>query len=75
MLSLTLWQQMVRWSFILGFFFLVGVGIWAIVTVTRLKREQAIALLILQSLAARAGLKETIDKIQVTGPGLDRPPR
>ena len=57
---------LLRWSLVLSIFFLVGVGLWAIVTVTRMQREQLIAMSLLQTLAARAGLKETIEAIQTT---------
>lgn len=58
----------IRWLFFGGFWFLVGVGVWAVVTITRMKREQAIALSLLRLLAARTGLKEAIDHLQSSTP-------
>lgn len=58
---------LLRWviagTIIGGFAFLVGVGAWTIVMVARMKREQAEAMTMLRLLAARAGLREAIEKI------------
>lgn len=54
-----------RLLFLLGFVFLVGVAGWAVVQITRMKREQAIAIATLNALAARAGLKELIERLQM----------
>lgn len=53
-----------RWVFVLGFVFLVGVGVWAIVTITRMRREQLVALAILNFLSAQAGLRRSTDKLE-----------
>jgi hypothetical protein len=57
-------QRVLAWVFVGGFVFLVATGAWAIITVTRMKREQEVALGMLHAMAARMGLKEAIDKIQ-----------
>jgi hypothetical protein len=59
-------RHVFAWLFLGGFIFLTWVGIWAVITVTRMRREQTIAIGILHAMAARLGLKEAIDKIQVS---------
>ena len=67
-----MWAQFLAWFYPISICFLVGVGVWALVTVQRMNREQAIAIAILETLAARAGLKELIDKIQGAAPTVRR---
>lgn len=55
---------LLRWFFFGGFVFLIGVGVWAVITITRMKREQAVALGILNALAASAGLQRATDRLQ-----------
>lgn len=45
--------------------FLFGVGIWTILAVRRMEREQFIALGILHALEARLGLSAAVDQLQV----------
>lgn len=52
--------QLLRWGFACGLLFLVGVAMWAVVTITRLQRESVVALAVLRTLAASAGLKEAV---------------
>jgi hypothetical protein len=56
---------LVRLFFILGFTFLLVVAVWAVVTITRMQRRQAVAMSILEQLAVRGELKKVIDKLQV----------
>lgn len=58
------WIQILRWFLLLGFLFQIGVSVWAIMMMIRMRREQAIAIAVLNTLAARAGLKQAIDHIQ-----------
>lgn len=53
-------QQVLFW---IGFAFLIVVAIWTIVTITRMKRDQAIALGTWKLLAAQFGLKDAVDTL------------
>lgn len=57
-------QEMLRVIFLAGFVLQVIVAAWAIVTLTRMRRQQAITLAILNALAARSGLQRDTDKIE-----------
>ena len=57
-------QEMLRVIFVVGFVLQVVVGVWAIVNVTRMRREQTVTLALLNQLAARAGLQRDTDKIE-----------
>lgn len=57
-------QETLRVIFVAGFVLQVLVGAWAIVSVTRMRRQQSITLAILNSLAARAGLQRDGDRIE-----------
>lgn len=52
-----------RLFFLAGFVFLVGVGMWAIVVITRMKREQTVAIALLDAIAAQAGLRRAVDRL------------
>lgn len=54
-----------RWFFFLGFIFLVMTGAWAIVMIARLKREQVVAMALLETIAAQAGLRRAVDKLSL----------
>jgi hypothetical protein len=49
-----------------GFGFLIAVAMWAVVTITRMRAEQAAAIGMLRVLAARAGLQEALEKVQTS---------
>lgn len=51
-------RLIIRWLFLGGFVFLVGVGMWTIVTVTRMKREQAVAIGMLKAMNAALMARE-----------------
>lgn len=61
--EVVLWLRIVL---LIGFFLQIVVTIWAVVTVTRIKRELQIAALVFDALAERAGMKVAIDKIQAS---------
>ena len=61
-----LWDTFLLFFYPIGMGFLIGVGVWTIVTINRVKLEQASAILLLKLLAERAGLKVAIDHIQAT---------
>lgn len=57
-------QETLRVIFIVGFVLQVLVGAWAIVSITRMRRQQSITLAILNALAARAGIQRTDDRLE-----------
>ena len=59
-----MWYLLLWWFLLPGFTFLIGVGVWVIVTVQRMQREQAIALAILASLEARLDLRAVVERMQ-----------
>lgn len=61
---MTITQEFLRVVFVVGFCLQVLLGAWAIVQITRMRRQQAITLAILNALAARAGLQRDTDKIE-----------
>lgn len=56
-------RTLARFFFFGGFVFLVGVGMWAVVTITRMKREQASAIAMLRTLTEIMVLKDAVQKI------------
>lgn len=58
--------EILRWVFFVGFLFLIMVGVWALIVVTRMQREQTVALGLLNVLAAKAGLQRATDKLEDT---------
>lgn len=64
--------HVVRWFFLLGFIFLVFVGVWAVIMVTRIKREQAVAIGTLDALAAKAGIQREGDHLVGSTPAAAR---
>lgn len=52
-----------RWLFFVGFIFNFWVGAWAVITITRMQHDQAVAVTVLQALAATAGLRDAIVKL------------
>jgi len=53
-----------RWTLVVSIFSLVGIGLWTVMTVVRIRQEQSIAHEILKTLMARAELKKSIDTLQ-----------
>ena len=53
-----------RWTLVVSVFSLVGIGLWTVMTVVRIRQEQSIAHEILKTLMARAELKKSIDTLQ-----------
>jgi hypothetical protein len=52
-----------RWWFLGGFAFLVSVGAWFVVAITRMRQEQAMAITKIETLAARFELREAIERL------------
>lgn len=51
-----------RWLFFFGFIFQFWVGAWVVITVTRMKHEQAITITMLKMIGSRNELKSAIDQ-------------
>lgn len=49
--AVALWRWGLFLFFLLGLAFLVGVGVWAVMTIERMKREQTIAITLLRTMA------------------------
>lgn len=61
--------------FTLGFLFLIGVAAWAVVTIERMKRQQAVAVATLNAMSVMLGLQRGTDRIErgrVPGIGRDQ---
>lgn len=54
---------LLRWFFFLGFVFLVGVAVWTVIAVQRMKRQQLLTITLLENLAAQAGLRRAVDRL------------
>lgn len=76
--GLSWWQHLIRWTFLAGFYFLIGAVVWFIFKFAKLEREwtsrvDRITLLELriglkQAVETRHGLKDAIDQIQAAAP-------
>lgn len=55
-------RQVIGWLFLGGFVFLLGVAMWAVVTINRMRHQQLAALSMLTVLSAKAGLEAALDK-------------
>jgi hypothetical protein len=54
---------LLRWFFFAGFMFVVWVSGWAIITITRLRNEQAVAVTMLKVLMAR-GIRDAVEHME-----------
>ena len=59
------WAIALRWAFVLEVMVVMPLlAMWVVVTLHRLKKQQAMALTFLDVLVARNKMKKTIDKLQ-----------
>ena len=63
------WAFFLRWFYFFGMLYLIGIGAWVVITVTRMQQEQAIAMGVLRALVVRVGLRESdVDRKERTLP-------
>lgn len=55
---------LVRWFFFLGFIFLVGIGIWAVIVIKKIREEQRLATGFLKTLIATLDLKQAVKEVK-----------
>lgn len=53
-----------RFFFLGGFVFLIAVGMWAVVMITRMRREQASAVAMLRTVADLVQMKQAVKDMQ-----------
>lgn len=59
-----MWTLLLHWFLFGGILFVLIVGVWVIVVISRMQREQAVAMAEWRACEARAGLTTVINKIE-----------